>query len=233
MCPIYTIIAIPLHFLRLPLSSIFCFIVALGLYTIVHCRISVCSCTWCWLPRLCLRGHQGRIPGCPRDPPNRVGACVWGDTKGSSEQHEGLCLRGHQGRIPASCNWGQHWGSLNCNVKKMLGWDFAYMLTFALMHHPFLVCILFGMPSLHLQCFYFLLTVRHVRTSSTSIYHRAVQFPHSHTIIHNLSCAQVHDTKLRALPATLWQSRTQLTACCERTFTDLACWKILPYQRVK
>ena len=116
---IYTIIATPLHFLRLPLSSIFCFILALGLYTIVHCRISVCSCTWCWLPRLCLRGHQGRILGCPRDPPNRVGACVWGDTKGSSGQHEGLCLRGHQGRIPASCNWGQHWGSLNCNVKKM------------------------------------------------------------------------------------------------------------------
>jgi len=38
----------------------------------------------------------------------------------------------------------------------------AYMLTFAFVHHPYLVCILFGMPSLHLftlkgflfSCFY-------------------------------------------------------------------------------
>ena len=41
---------------------------------------------------------------------------------------------------------------------------FAYMLTFALMHHPYLVCILFGMPSLHpftfLMFFYFSCTVR-------------------------------------------------------------------------
>ena len=79
---------------------------------------------------LCLRGHQVSIPGCPRDPPDSLGACVWGDTKGgsrdvqgilrtgwgsvsegtpredpgmskgSSRQHGGLCLRGHQGRIP-------------------------------------------------------------------------------------------------------------------------------------
>ena len=79
---------------------------------------------------LCVKGHQGRIPGCPRDPPDwvgdppdRVGACVWGDTKGSfrtgwgpvcvgtpredpgmskgsSGQGGGLCVRGHQGRIP-------------------------------------------------------------------------------------------------------------------------------------
>ena len=27
------------------------------------------------------------------------------------------------------------------------------MLTFAFMHHPYLVCILFGMPSLHLFTF--------------------------------------------------------------------------------
>ena len=27
------------------------------------------------------------------------------------------------------------------------------MLTFAFMHHPYLVCILFGMPSLHLLTF--------------------------------------------------------------------------------
>ena len=25
---------------------------------------------------LCLRGHQGRIPGCPGDPPDSMGACV-------------------------------------------------------------------------------------------------------------------------------------------------------------
>ena len=37
----------------------------------------------------------------------------------------------------------------NCSVKKMQGWGFANMLTFAFMHHPYLVCILFGMPSLH------------------------------------------------------------------------------------
>ena len=31
------------------------------------------------------------------------------------------------------------------------------MLTFAFMHHPYLVCILFGMPSLHLFTFLMLL----------------------------------------------------------------------------
>ena len=41
----------------------------------------------------------------------------------------------------------------NCIVKKMQGQGFAYMLTFAFMHHPYLVCILFGMPSLHLFTF--------------------------------------------------------------------------------
>ena len=25
---------------------------------------------------LCLRGHQGKIPGCPRDPPDSMGASV-------------------------------------------------------------------------------------------------------------------------------------------------------------
>ena len=30
-----------------------------------------------------------------------------------------------------------------------------YMLTFAFIHHPYLVCILFGMPSLHLFTFLF------------------------------------------------------------------------------
>ena len=32
----------------------------------------------------CLRGHQGRIPGCPRDPLDSMGTCVWGNTKGRS-----------------------------------------------------------------------------------------------------------------------------------------------------
>ena len=40
------------------------------------------------------------------------------------------------------------------------GWGFAKTLTFAFMDHPYLVCILFGMPSLHLfyifNVFYFL-----------------------------------------------------------------------------
>ena len=35
---------------------------------------------------LCVRGHQGRIPGCSRDSPDSIG--------------RGLCVRGHQGRIP-------------------------------------------------------------------------------------------------------------------------------------
>ena len=38
---IYTIIATPFHFLRLRLSSIFCFIVVLGLYTTVHCSLQL------------------------------------------------------------------------------------------------------------------------------------------------------------------------------------------------
>ena len=41
MCPMRTIIATPLHFLRLRLSSIFYFIVALGLYTTVHCGLQL------------------------------------------------------------------------------------------------------------------------------------------------------------------------------------------------
>ena len=55
---------------------------------------------------LCLRGHQGRIPGFLGNPPDSMGACVWRDTKEgpgmskvSSRQHGGPCLRGHQGRI--------------------------------------------------------------------------------------------------------------------------------------
>ena len=39
------------------------------------------------------------------------------------------------------------------DVKKMQGQGFANTLTFAFMHHPYLVCILFGMPSLHLFTF--------------------------------------------------------------------------------
>jgi len=35
----------------------------------------------------------------------------------------------------------------------MYGWGFANTFTFAFMHHPFLVCILIGMPSLHLFTF--------------------------------------------------------------------------------
>ena len=33
--------------------------------------------------------------------------------------------------------------------------NIANTLTFAFMHHPYLVSILYGMPSLHLLCFYF------------------------------------------------------------------------------
>jgi len=79
---------------------------------------------------LCLRGHQERILGCPRDPPGSMGPVYEGTPKedpgipkgssgqhgglvcegtpredpgmprGSSRQHGGLCLRGHEGRIP-------------------------------------------------------------------------------------------------------------------------------------
>ena len=38
-------------------------------------------------------------------------------------------------------------------VKKMQGWGSANTLTFAFVHHPYLVCILFGLPSLHLSTF--------------------------------------------------------------------------------
>ena len=41
--------------------------------------------------------------------------------------------------------------SNECNCTN--SWGFAYMLTFAFMHHSYLVCILFGMPSLHLFTF--------------------------------------------------------------------------------
>ena len=72
---------------------------------------------------LCERGRQGRILGCPRDPPDSMGPCVWGDTKGGSRDVHGilrtawgLCLKGQQGRIPGCprdppdsmgpCVWG-------------------------------------------------------------------------------------------------------------------------------
>ena len=35
-------------------------------------------------------------------------------------------------------------------MKKDVGMGLAYILTFAFMHHPYLVCILFDMPSLDL-----------------------------------------------------------------------------------
>ena len=51
---IYTIIATPLHFLRLPLSLIFCFIIALGPSTqssTAESRSLVARELWHWLPR--------------------------------------------------------------------------------------------------------------------------------------------------------------------------------------
>ena len=42
-----------------------------------------------------LRGHQGRIPGCPRYPPDSMGA--GGMSKGSSGQHRQLCERDMKG----------------------------------------------------------------------------------------------------------------------------------------
>ena len=49
------------------------------------------------------------------------------------------------------------------------------MLTFAFMHYPYLVCILFGMPSLHLFTFFnvfevFRVMVGHVNTISSVPY---------------------------------------------------------------
>ena len=35
-----------------------------------------------------------------------------------------------------------------------MGGGFANALTFVFMHHPYLVCILFGMPSLHIFTFF-------------------------------------------------------------------------------
>ena len=60
-----------------------------------------------------------------------------------------------QTRVPLSI---QTYDSSTCtwhgfSVKKMQGWGFANTLTFAFMHHPYLVYILFGMPSLHLFTF--------------------------------------------------------------------------------
>ena len=53
-----------------------------------------------------------------------------------------------------NCMDGSRFSSQGCcqlySVKKMQGWSFANTLTFAFMHHLYLVCILFGMPSLHL-----------------------------------------------------------------------------------
>ena len=55
------------------------------------------------LGSLCLRGHQGRIPRCPRDPLDSLGACVWRDTedlgmsKGSSGQHGACAWRDTEG----------------------------------------------------------------------------------------------------------------------------------------
>ena len=43
---------------------------------------------------------------------------------------------------------------ISCSVKTMQGWGFANMLTFAFVHYPYLVCILFGMPSLHRFTYY-------------------------------------------------------------------------------
>ena len=39
----------------------------------------------------------------------------------------------------------------NYSVKNMQKWRFTNKLTFAFMRHPYLVCIVFGMPSLHLS----------------------------------------------------------------------------------
>ena len=50
---------------------------------------------------LCLRGSQGRIPGCPRDPLDSMGACVWGDPKGGSRDVQGILWTAW-----AACIWG-------------------------------------------------------------------------------------------------------------------------------
>ena len=39
---------------------------------------------------LCVRGHQGRILGCPRDPPDCMGPCVLGDSKRGSRDVHGI-----------------------------------------------------------------------------------------------------------------------------------------------
>ena len=42
----------------------------------------------------------------------------------------------------------------SCSMKNILGWSFANTSTFDFMHHPYLVCICFGMLSLHLLHFW-------------------------------------------------------------------------------
>ena len=42
---------------------------------------------------------------------------------------------------------------LHSSVKKMQGWGFVYLPS--LLYHPYLVCIIFGIPSLHLFTFLF------------------------------------------------------------------------------
>ena len=51
---------------------------------------------------MCLRGHEGRILGCPRDPPDNMGQLCERDMKGESQDVQGIlwtawaavCMRG-------------------------------------------------------------------------------------------------------------------------------------------
>ena len=39
---------------------------------------------------LCLKGHQAKIPGCPKNPLDSMGACMRGDSKGGSQDVQGI-----------------------------------------------------------------------------------------------------------------------------------------------
>ena len=50
---------------------------------------------------LCLRGHEGRIPGCPRDPPDSMGQLCERDMKRGSQ--DVLGIPGYPKDPPDSC----------------------------------------------------------------------------------------------------------------------------------
>ena len=79
------------------------------------------------------------------------------------------------------------------SVKMMYGWGFANTLTFAFTNHLYLVCILFGMTSLHLFTFlmffqscFCIFFVQYVQWSFQQIDTELEYMQSGHCISHNL-----------------------------------------------